>query len=1826
MSERPDMTVDRLLDHLVEESVGEADVASVGEPARARAALARALDTTSRLRKSGSQNAGKKRRRSVGEATTRSTSGAGFEFEDHIAASLLVRMMAGMPAPGCTAPGQVLQFQTGALGWRIDDLLMSGAGEDGQPFCLALSCKSKVEVSRNGFPTDFVERVYEDRTRLTAQGRGQTKFALATRGRNQAFEEAWADIRGWLSNGVTPLALARAAKHQKHRRVFDSLRLGGAADEDVGALAERVQLIATDFQTADSKDEEANLERCRSLLVTGSWSEARSLWEELLQRAANARTKSGTIRTTELWSELRIVFNLKDHPDLASSWAALRRLSDEARLRTEIALPNGHMVERQVEERAFADLLGANVLCAIHGESGVGKSALAASVLEASFSDWGHVWLGPQELELLLRPAQRASAGLKQALDVVLLGSARANNVLILDAAERLSDDLVNHVRAVADALILANKAENPAWRVVVISQTEAGANVRARLGLISSACLAIDEISAALVRKALWSSSVLSWLGSDEEAVAALGNLSTLSFVMQAEGMFAAQGSEVAFSKTTIADRLWAWWTDGKVTLKRLLMKLAERDANFERSIAISELEGDEAEALDKASLRTPLRINSRSNRVEFVHDMAADWSRYQRLREFAADVEKWALLSANPLWLPALRMLGESLLRTKEGGDSAWDDAFRKLGVNSQDGAAKNILLDALVLDPLAEHYLTERADLLFADNGKVLRRALERFLHVATRPSVPNYLMALDPSLKLYFDAHHREPIIGRWPAMVRFLDARRSDVTALMSTQVARLAEIWLTRVPAIMTNGDRFPFRLELAHLALGTARTLQIVQETERFLPSDGFEEKIYRSAFAASGDLPDETIQWALEMCRRLPLHDDIKAAIAEARRREAQRRRDLWENDPEYRKRQQEIRAMPRSLAGLGRHKMPPWPLGPTRRVERDFRDTCLHKGVLNGLMKDRPLDAGEILLACIIDDEPEEETRDYAFDRNLGLAYDHDAYPTIYWTSPFLTFFWMAPDGALSRLMQLVDFCTERWAEPARGAPPGIDLDLGDGVVRRFVGNNWVFDWCETNSNRSGQLFCSLSALEFWLCVSLDAGQDVSAYLDRLLRETSSAAVLGVLINVGKHRPSLFEGVLKPLLGHAALYRWDEHRVENNELRFNVAHWARHGEHMFELAKAWALAPRRKTTLGAVAFELLTSNEEMATFLKEATKTWVRPEDEKLRLELEILAVRLDRSNYERDGEGWVISLPAQLQQDIAVFQEAHASKRRDVFLPMQALRFLERGVSLTDKDSQSLADLLMELDETHGEAPAVRADGTESANEAVVGRDEDADAEDDAGENELSEERASHATARIAAASTLIARGQTFLQAHRHVEAKAHAVIDELLDAVAGDAEGLRHSRITSSGYEFTFAAYAVLTAWLERGDSKSSEAVLRLISSRQRGALSTLVAAARRDRAQIGKRFEAIMGASLLWSALSALAPRYGADEAQRRRWERWVARFRKMPIDRLASAKVDLVDLAARVARVGDIREERSEQGRHRRKLKLTCFHTGLDNEALYQIYSDILDFERSGSADTAEDREAAATLWKICLPTVRQDADRDGEYSLPDKLGYDVLQALARMAAFAPPDEAKALWADILKLGPPGHYAVDHFLNCFFIQAHVASPEHFVRQWRQMAEFMLSDATWTGDKLWYRRESCLRIALGFAAHRSLKYLLDAPKHVASLWDVFVRWANEHLGIEEDNIAAFANFLASEVGRDIRMRASALLGERIEALTDRDNWRRDRAGAALVDFADVLVTQHGAELRANKVVLGALIRIVAALVTKNTTGALVLQERIRDLK
>lgn len=1771
--------------------------------------------------KRGKRPAKQVKKKAVRPSTTRSTAGPGFTFEDQVAAWLLLKMLTGQPLPGIEGVGTRLQMQVESLGWAIDDILLTTMESPDDQRHLAMSCKSNVQVTASRLPADFVTRCWKQwaQAHPNPMQRGKDRLMLVTRGRNNAFMATWSELKDAAPGADIALAVNRMTATAKHRKIFESVKAPAedagieATDRDAVAMINSMEVTPLDFQIAGSEDEKAAIAQSRRLLVNGNPQEGKRLWSELVAQAKNVRLGSGTLDIPDLWRQLRRKFLLKDHPDYEASWQKLRALTDDYKGTIETALPSGLSLDRRGEIDELLKRITSDTVCVVYGESGSGKSALVKTMLDERFPKAAQVWFGPETLDMALNEATRASLGVTQPLGDVLDATARTDNFLVIDAAERLGPECASKSKALIESLKQRNASEATVeWHVLIVGQTEAW--VRGTLqelaGAASPSNFEVKELPLVTIKDVLRSVAALEWLITHSDAVSVLRNLRTLAWVIQAAAQFHAENGNVALSLTEIADRLWTHWTENnKPSVHRLLVRLAEREARFEHSFAISELESGDAAILDDLPVACPLRKDGVTGRIQFQHDLAADWARFQRLKEIAGNTAQWAGYASNPFWHGALRMLGQLLLRRQVETRSAWDVAFEWAEQNRETARlAEDVLLDALFLDPSADVFLEQRAEMLFANGGRRLLRLIKRFEHVGSVPGPSPDIQGRFADLSLYIETHFRTPIFGRWPSIARFLIQHRDRIVKMTSPVVASVCKLWLTSTPLVLPDGGRVPYRQEFSELALAMAREMQLGHaKSVMYLASDEDEMLIYQAAFAGTPDLTADISEWALEMAQRRPYRADIVEQVSAYHAAQAKKHKQRLESDPEYRKRHRQLRESSGLISSARR--LPPWPLGPTHHIVGPFRETVLRSVEFQVLMRADADVAGEVLLACIIESEPKEEFDSMrGVDRELGIEFDGKGYPTAPWKSPFYAFLRINPDRALGYLHRLVSFSTDRWkdtvSEGSESARAMITLRLEDGTVREYEGNSWVFAWSDEDSNSIGQLHCALAALEQWLCDLIDAGIDIAPRIGALLRATTSVAVLGVLVNVGKYREELLKGPLRPLLGVQHFYWWDSRRVDANAYRFDARAWARRGEFIFEMAKRWFSAPYRRQLLRAIVPQIIMANREIGDFVAAMTRQWVSPKSEKEALEFRMLVAELDHRNYsstldpESGKQAFEFAYPSGILTAVTAFQQKNSRAIYALAFPQQCRNALQRAGTLADQSAESVASLMAALD----------------------------------GDEEIDVEEDMLRAPRVAAAALLLLRASDWLTRNANIQQRAQSIVDAAIAEIV-DRDEAHRLRIVSAPSHLEFAAYYAAERWLHDPGKENDERLLRLLTSEDSAAVRVLVWSAYQNRDVLGQRWWRLLYMALLWSGLSMLIPRYGDEEGTKVRWSRWCRWLRTRSLSVLAtSSSITPLAIAQRVERLEFRRwRRRSARDSHvftikpRRRLS-----GGLDTTFLETAFAWLFRNQADRVDQTEEleiHRQLVAAFWSHqAWWLVWSGKDEKDHYPPMHGFGYALLNELARLVPESSVSDAPALWRPVFTLGPKAHYAISHFLSCWFGQLTEATVvAEFAQRWRPMVEFMILNSKWSENGPWYYGEQLEREVLGFGASSFIGRVAGHAALVGTMRDLFRIWAQKRLRRDEDNLAGFCGFLAHEVGKPLRMDGLQWIADALMTSQDVGKWYRNQTSNAFMEFLDVLVSEHAVEIRQNEKLRQDLLNLSAHAVSRQLTTALTLHERIRRL-
>ncbi|MEX0814714.1 MAG: hypothetical protein WD014_03470, partial [Dongiaceae bacterium] len=588
---------------------------------------------------------------------------------------------------------------------------------------------------------------------------------------------------------------------------------------------------------------------------------------------------------------------------------------------------------------------------------------------------------------------------------------------------------------------------------------------------------------------------------------------------------------------------------------------------------------------------------------------------------------------------------------------------------------------------------------------------------------------------------------------------------------------------------------------------------------------------------------------------------------------------------------------------------------------------------------------------------------------------------------------------------------------------------------------------------------------------------------------------------------------------------------------------------------------------------------------------------------------LGAELDWRNYrttrdERSGQVTIeFRYPAELQHDIAQYERATLPSIQTLLLPSQCERILLGPEMLTTEQADKLATAL----------------DFESSNDHS---DED-----------------TKRHARIAIASTLVAKAPDWLNLNPDVYQYVHEIIRSVVASIGESADSLlRPFSLEGSGRDLQFAAHAVMHQWMAAAENAKEwePSVLRILTSRDGPAIETLMCIATANRSRLGSKWWRLLQLALLWSGLSILAPGFDDSTSIETRWVRWLRwlRARSVEHEDTSAESINPLAIARRVERLQRARWRRDyarSKGRFRRSPEERR-SSGLDTYLLGHIFAWLTRDPSGGTPvpDAAyenQDRKLAQALWAFEAWRRYEDIDDDGEHGAPSHFGYDVLSVLARMVLSAPPKESTDLWRPVFSLGADAHYSIGHFISCWFVQASSdCDGAAFARHWRGMLMYALEESNWSTGRRWYYGERLLRQLLGFGLENAINRVPNFQTMIFQLRDLYEVWARGHLHRDEDNVAGFCGFLASDAGAPLRLDGLQWLVAALHYETRAAHWHRERTGNALTELLDLILSEDAKKVSESAKAREALVRLAADLVARQVPAALALQEQIQQMR
>lgn len=1188
--------------------------------------------------------------------STIATSGAGPDFEADEDAFAIVCLLAEEPYSDIElgAPVEV-RFQTRALGWRLDDILVTSPGDEAGHRC-TVSVKMNEPVSRRGFPPEFVRSCWEQL--LTPEGSGfdpsRDRLVLAssfpgapiTTAVNRLSRLAAQDPGG-LSDQLSSSAAGNRLSRALHKSFSCPPVLGNQGDLVQRArLLGAVRLLSLDYEEQGSDREKRALRLCRSLVEDGTDVSAQALWQEIRQLVREMRPFPGPITTTSAMAALRHrAPALRVAPSFSHDWDLLRSLSARRLKEVGTAIGATHLsrgnLQRSIQE---AWTTGRAVL--VHGNSGVGKSSAIRSWLEAH-PDRPYLFLAPEDIEELQeRPVLRS---LWHPLSEVLAAHRAKTGVLVIDGIDSSLNPLVqDSVRG----CLRATRPPESGWQLIVSSQTQH--IERALAGLVGTGIDAPERVQIGPLdvdecRELMGALPVLRTL---------LATLGSLFATPQVLSLLVQSGATIAADWVGESDALEAWWNavfraqPDEMRLRRVAESIARQMADRRRQeIPTRDLSDSETGLLSLLARLGVLRVSD--DQVRFSHDIIGDFIRSRHLGSLlTGESEQLAPLLLLPEWRNAGVLLAGALMeKAARTGNAERVRGFLALGTTMCD-----LLAERALTVPYSGRLLDVLSPLL-SEGGLGARLVLTAW-RIATEPAAlrPESEKQLTAPQRNWAASSLRLPEPNRWTAIVGWLVKHEAVLRPLAARDLVRIARASLEFV-------EGAPYSSELASLALAIAGE----HTGDKYLRDDEPETvtEYFRVAILAGGLHPDDFRALVRQLAGMVPPTPS------------------------------EELKPMDSVALGVMTPEGP-WPDGPLRRPHRLFRSAALSADGAGRLATFDPAFARDVFLALLIapPDYPSDERDDLRVEGDRGGAPPHTDF------APLRALLSRSPDVALDFLVRLVDFATDRYVanNPARsiGVQDFGDPHVGvtivvDGKEKRFVGDAKVFSWY-TGVWLHPVVGSALMTIEEHLYVVERAARE--QYCTELLRRSHSVAVLGVLSAVAVKEPDLIDGVLPSLLDDPRVLRWSIRTVDEASRFTTDEWWPREGRERATLRKAWRHLPQHAVNLRDRFIEWIVSRRFQWPKLDGLRLRWRGhdADDPQDREFVERLLEWTDASRYraETDAEG----------RTVYIFEESPVARQvREEFLkegePVlqfgQAIgwqRLLEEGRGPTDHEREAL----------------------------------------------------------------------------------------------------------------------------------------------------------------------------------------------------------------------------------------------------------------------------------------------------------------------------------------------------------------------------------------------------------------------------------------------------------------------------------------------------------------------------------------------------------
>ena len=736
-------------------------------------------------------------------ATNPASSGpAGSLFEGQVGAHYLLRLLKGAEPRGL--PGariSSVEFQRGAEGHPLDDIVVHAYDRDGEPATLEIQVKRNLTFTQSDQGYRKVVAQIAEAARADHSIESRHEFAIAVARGTQAIDGPYQDVLSWARRMesaeafITRICRPGSANHEMRKFLENfrsNLEMVGADsdDEAVWRLLSRLQILRFDFTAQGSSCEQWERESAAYALNPGDSARAGAFRDCLIKFALDTAAIGGQTNRDELREYVQQQgFRLAGQRRYADAFSALTEASRHALADIEDRTGNIRLMRSELV-RQVREALDHGGYVEIRGDAGVGKSGLLKHVAQQVMGESAIMMLSSDRTVAGGWGAWRTQLNFDGTAQELLIELALSGGAfLFIDGLDFFSQD-----KRLLVVDLVREAAEIRGCKVIATARREFGGGdgddnwlpEEALDKLVRVPAVWVEELSEAEIND-LRELLIAPLLADTHPARDVARNLFRLARLVK-------QPEDTRFFRTEV-DMAVNWWETadgdhgGRRERQRLLRTLAEQALSMDASLNSG---GHPAGSIDSLVTSQTL-LDHGGDDVAFRHDIFRDWAIANFLHSENRMTRRLSLDRPVPAGLARGVELAARLAVERSDDGTQWRALLAEVSKEGAHGSWRRCVLLALVRSEIGLELLSRVSTALLDDEARLAKELIRTVMAVEVKP-ISEFLVGFDIGTNANAESLD-VPYGYSWPRLILWLLSLDDTVPGNMLADVTYLFTEW-----------------------------------------------------------------------------------------------------------------------------------------------------------------------------------------------------------------------------------------------------------------------------------------------------------------------------------------------------------------------------------------------------------------------------------------------------------------------------------------------------------------------------------------------------------------------------------------------------------------------------------------------------------------------------------------------------------------------------------------------------------------------------------------------------------------------------------------------------------------------------------------------------------------------------------------------------------------------------------------------------------------------------------------------------------------------